>query len=231
MIDEILKIYPEANLGKEVTRKCMNRLVDEYGFDTDKTILGTSVCSDEVVRTSTNFRDYLENGNPFTLGGLAGYPFTGLTGFGAFAGHIPDNGFAIIEYGPHIGFTKSGEIGAVIRKGQSHESTCCGAIKASVSDIISGNTGKRDSDLDYQEWKIEEQLAIGTDVIKAHKTPIVEATNVFYNRIDEQIKKLLKASEGAFKNTTVALVGGIIINTDFENPDWFDLREFSVHTF
>lgn len=231
MKEDILKFYPNALLGKEMTRSCINRLVDEYEFDTDKTILGTSVCSDEVIRSSTNFRDYLENGNPFSLGGLAGYPFTGLTGFGAFAAHIPDDGFAIIEYGPHIGFTKSGKVGAVIRKGRLHESTCCGAIKASIDDMLDGNVGKRDSDLDYQEWKIEEKLSLRIDQIKEHSTPIVEATNVLYNQIDEQIKKLLKASDKAFKNTTVALVGGIIINTDFGAPDWFDLREFSVHTF
>ena len=231
MKDAIRKIYPNALLGKEMTRSCMNKLVDEYEFDTDRTILGTSVCSDEVVRSSTNFRDYLEYGNPFSLGGLAGYPFTGLTGFGAFAAHIPDEGFAIIEYGPHIGFTETGTIGAVIRKGRAQESTCCGAIKASMGDILDGNVGNRDSDLDYQEWKIEEQLSKGSDKIKEHSVPIVEATNVLYDQIDTQIKKLLNASESAFKNTTVALVGGIIINTDFGNPDWFDLREFSVHTF
>jgi hypothetical protein len=34
---------------------------------------------------------------------IAGFPFTGNTGFGAMAAHIPDDGYCLIVYGPHVG--------------------------------------------------------------------------------------------------------------------------------
>lgn len=227
----IKKYYPNAETGREITRSCINKLIDKHGFDTQKTILGTSVCSDEIVRTSTNFRDYIDHKNPFSLGGLGGFPFTGTTGFGAFAAHIPDNGYAIIEYGPHIGVSKTGAVGNVQRMGQTLETTCCGALKASVNDILKNQAGTKDSDLDYQQWKLEEQLLPAAEDIGKHEEPLVAATDVMYQQIDKRIKELLKKSAGSFKNTTVVLIGGIIINTDFELPDWFDLREFSVEIF
>lgn len=227
----IKKYYPNAESGREVTKNCMNRLINEYGFDTKKTILGTSVCSDEIVRSSTNFRDHIDQKNPFSLGGLGGFPFTGTTGFGAFAAHIPDNGYAIIEYGPHIGVSKTGTVGNVQRMGQSLETTCCGALKASMGDILANKAGMRDSDLDYQQWKLEEQLLTGSEKISTHSEPLVAATDVMYQQIDKRIKTLLNESAEGFKNTTVVLIGGVIINTDFELPDWFDLREFTVKTF
>jgi hypothetical protein len=227
----IKKFYPKAETGKVVTKKCMDQLIEEYNFVAEKTIMGTSVCSDEVIRSSTNFRDYIGVDTPFMIGGLAGFPFAGLTGLGAFTGHIPDNGFAIIVYGPHIGFTKEGKIGYVNRIGQSHDSTCCGALKASVDTIKNGSAGQRDRELDYQQWKLEESLIKDADTITKDEYPIVAATDSMYRNIDERVKKLIETGSKQLKNCTIALIGGIIINTDHELPDWFDLREFSVKSF
>lgn len=227
----IKKYYPKADRGDLVTKSCMDALTGEHGFDKEKTILGTSVCSDEIVRSSTNFQNYIGVETPFSMGGLAGFPFTGLTGLGAFCGHIPENGFAIILYGPHIGFTKEGKVGAVNRIGQSHDSTCCGALQASVSALETGTAGQRDSILDYQQKKIEEALLDDADSIKADEHSIVTATDVMYNIIDQRIKKLLDTGAGQIQDCSISLVGGIFINTDHELPDWFDLREFSVQSF
>ncbi|MEX0904619.1 MAG: hypothetical protein WD604_11040 [Balneolaceae bacterium] len=227
----IKSFYPEAEDGNILTERCMKQLLNEYGFDKEKTILGTSVCSDEIVRTATNFRDWLGIKNPFQLGGLGGFPFTGVTGFSAFASHIPDKGFAIIQYGPHIGFSKKDEIGLVTRPGQSLESTCCGALRALVNSFSGTKADGRDRELDYQQWKLEEELRSDSEIIKSHAEPLVAATNLMYNQINTRVKKLLQETSGNFENCTVALVGGIIINTDFELPDWFELREFSVHSF
>jgi hypothetical protein len=231
-VDSVVKKqYPKAEKGLDVTKKCMNELIENHGFEAAKTILGTSVCSDEIVRSTMNFRNYINNKNPFSLGGLGGFPFSGITGFGAFAAHIPDNGFAIIEYGPHIGVSKTGVIGNVQRVGQSLETTCCGALKVCVNDITEETAGSRDNDLDYQQWKLEEQLMDQKDRIKKSSEPLIEATEVMYQQIDSRIKKLLESTSASFKNKKVALIGGVIINTDFELPDWFDLREFTVKTF
>lgn len=227
----IKKYYPNADTGKIVTKNCMDKLQTEHGFDTSKTIMATSVCSDEIIRSSTNFRDYIGVETPFSMGGLGGFPFSGLTGLGAFTAHIPDNGFAIIVYGPHIGFTKDESVGFVRRIGQDRDTTCCGALKASVGAIKEGSAGNRDKELDYQQWKLEETLNQESGSILSGNEPIVEATEVMYRAIDRQIKTLLEKSADSINNCTIALVGGVIINTDHELPDWFDLREFSVKSF
>lgn len=231
-MDKLIKsFYPNANDGDIVAKKCMDKLQSEYGFDTSKTIMATSVCSDEIIRSATNFRDYLGVETPFSMGGLGGFPFSGLTGLGAFTAHIPDNGFAIIVYGPHIGFTKKEKVGFVRRIGQDHDSTCCGALKASVDALKNGTAGPRDSELDYQQWKLEETLSSEEKQILAESHPIVEATEVMYKAIDQRMKTLLEKSAANLKNCKIALVGGVIINTDHELPDWFDLREFSVKSY
>eukprot|EP00954_Amorphochlora_amoebiformis_P020003 1336131-Amorphochlora_amoeboformis.AAC.1 len=50
-------------------------------------LMAVSSCPDEINRTMDSFNDYW--GDSFHLGGLAGIPFTGKTGFGAYAAHVP----------------------------------------------------------------------------------------------------------------------------------------------
>ena len=68
------------------------------------------------------------NGTYFPLGGIGGAPFVGKTGFGAFSGHVPDNGNVILLFGPHIGISKDGQLGKYLRNGQSCKSTACGTV-------------------------------------------------------------------------------------------------------
>lgn len=220
--------YPHAEKGLELTRDCVETLVSRHGFDLKKTLLATSVCSDEIIRSATNFREYLDSENPFQLGGLAGFPFAGLTGLQAFAGHIPDDGFAIIQYGPHIGVSKNGEIGKMKRLGQILESSCCGALQATLKDFEASRKPAADSDLDYQLWKIENSLVSNCEFILSHSIPLVAVTDCMFNVIQQRIEMLVKTSANSWNGIKVALIGGIIINTDHNLPDWFDLRQFDV---
>lgn len=189
--------------------------------------MATSVCSDEIVRTVTNFRDYLGSDSPFQLGGLAGYPFTGLTGLKAFAAHVPDGGSTIIQYGPHIGVSKTGEVGTIQRLGQLHESSCCGALQATLA-ALEGESEPADQELDFQLWKIEKELGGQREAILDHPIPLVAATDQMFDLIDRTIHSMIKASSDLLKGHRIALIGGIIINTDYNLPDWFDLRNFEV---
>jgi hypothetical protein len=228
---DIKSFYPKAEKGDDYTSRTVKKLKDDHGFDIEKTILATSVCSDEIIRSATNFRDYVSLNTPFQLGGLAGFPFTGLTGFAAFASHVPDDGCAIFLYGPHIGISGSNELGRVIRTGQLLESTCCGALMGAVKSFeADGNTGP-DPEFDYQQWKLTEQLASEKEKILNSDNALIAATDAMFGRISDRIKKLLEKSEHHFEGNKVALMGGIIINTDFGEPDWFDEREFEVFEF
>ena len=60
-------------------------------------------------------------GEVFHMGGLAGVPFTGKTGFAAFSHHIPDGGNLFILFAPHVGLSKQGKVGEYSRFGQAKD--------------------------------------------------------------------------------------------------------------
>ncbi len=228
---DIKTLYPGAEEGEAYTEKRVKTLQTDYGFDLDKTILAASVCSDEIIRSATNFRDYVAVETPFQLGGLAGFPFTGLTGFGAFSAHIPEDGAAIIIYGPHIGMSEKQGIGKVIRSGQHKESSCCGALVGAVNTLQSDDAGEPDRDYDYQQWKLIDELKEGRDQIVSSDDPLSAATDIMFDKISARIKSLVEKSSPQLSNLKIALLGGIIINTDAGKADWFEEREFDVRTF
>lgn len=59
----------------------MTSQLGRRGFSKDTTLVASSLCSDEVNRPLEDiFLKYY--GNTFSMGGLAGFPFSGVTGFG-----------------------------------------------------------------------------------------------------------------------------------------------------
>ncbi|MGF1669053.1 MAG: hypothetical protein ACFCU6_01290 [Balneolaceae bacterium] len=222
----IKKYFPNAEEGEYYTKKSVDKLTGN-GFDLKKTLLATSVCSDEIIRSATNFRDYLANESPFQLGGLAGFPFTGITGFKAFASHIPDGGAAIIQFGPHIGVSKNGNVGTMFRHGQLLESTCCGALQASLNVLEVKGKPAADKEFDYQQWTIENELIKRKERILSGDQKLIKATEVMFEVIKDRINKIIEAS-GVFDGKKIALIGGIIINADHGSPDWFDEKVFDI---
>jgi len=64
----------------------------------------------------------------FPLAGLAGLPFTGKTGWGAFTSHVPTpDGNVVIMFAPHVGVDAHGHIGSIHREGIKKISHACGA--------------------------------------------------------------------------------------------------------
>ena len=83
---KISTAFPYALTNMELVDKIKNMLSD-YGYG-KSTLVATSLCCDEVNRPlEEDLQDAF--GEHFNLGGLAGFPFGGVTGFGAFAHHIP----------------------------------------------------------------------------------------------------------------------------------------------
>lgn len=231
MEDLIKQFYPQAIESEKYARQIVGTLKAEYGFIPERTILAESVCSDEIVEVSADFCSLLALKRPFQLGGLAGFPFTGTTGLAAFSGHVPDEGYAMIVYGPHIGITKQGEIGTVKRMGQHKETTCCGALAALVNALKKNRAGSGDKTLDYQQRTLEMRLVNDSDEILESDYPLMAATDQIYKQTDRRIKQLLELGADGFENKSVALIGGTVINTDFNHSDWFVPKEFSVHNF
>ena len=55
------------------------------------------------------------------------------------AAHIPDDGFCLIIYGPHVGIARDGTIGKVEREGITLLDNCCGSAIA-ASNYLQGIT-------------------------------------------------------------------------------------------
>jgi len=84
----VKKTFPGAMSNKELQTKVVDILAKK-GFESKNTLLCTSLCCDELAR---RLEDDLGKiyGKNFFLGGLAGFPFAGNTGFGAMSAHASD---------------------------------------------------------------------------------------------------------------------------------------------
>jgi hypothetical protein len=87
-------------------------IIEKQGYTSSNTLLATSLCCDELSRVLEDDFGKIYGGT-FNLGGLAGFPFAGTTGFGAMSHHIPDDGNCLVVYGPHVGITKDGIVGTL----------------------------------------------------------------------------------------------------------------------
>lgn len=126
--EQVRKFFPKAMRQQDVVNAVVH-LTHDAGIDRNNTLFSHSVCPDEINHDehdiTERLRDHFES--CFSLGGLAGIPFTGKTGFGAFAAHVPDNGNIFLLFAPHCGVSKEGCCGLIHRRGQAGKSTACGA--------------------------------------------------------------------------------------------------------
>ncbi|MGM0505674.1 MAG: hypothetical protein ACQER4_00630 [Bacteroidota bacterium] len=228
MSQSVREVYPKATTREEISNKILASLSSYGQFDPKRTLWAVSDCSDEANRSTTRFQKEHQIDNVFQLGGLAGYPFAGETGFRAFASHVPENGAAILLYGPHIGISRAGHVGYMKRIGQSDETTCCGALHGTLNRFASEEATHPDPEMDYQMWYIDKALEEQTEQILAGTPPIVEITDRMYRLIDDGVSRLLESTHPTFGDAYVVLVGGIFINRDQGEEDWFDLRRFEV---
>lgn len=166
-----LKSYFPGSMDNESI--VMERLVPalkKRGFKRSSTLLGSSLCSDEILdgtssrtllhsihgafgRSSSNSLGKSVSSSPsgiFSLGGLGGIPAVGTTGFGAFFSHCPDEGKVIIVFGPHVGISNDGIVGKVERLGQfdtdvgggkRRGTASCGAAVGAYRELLKRSNG------------------------------------------------------------------------------------------
>lgn len=99
------------------------------GMGKGNTLFAHSVCPDEINHDNGDITDCLRDHfeGVFSLGGLAGIPFSGRTGFAAYASHVPDEGNIFVLFAPHVAISEEGKIGYYHRRGQHELTSACGA--------------------------------------------------------------------------------------------------------
>lgn len=197
-------------------------------IEPSNTIWGTSICSDEVNNTFNRFSKIFAGPGPFHFGGISGLPFTGKTGFRAFASHIPKNGSAFILYGPHIGISKNGIAGEILREGQPENSTCCGSLIAGLGSVKEGAVSQNPVQDDYQQNQVAKMLIEKHQEINQSDQPIKSVTEIAYRQIDRELKDIIASCDDAYSGIKILLIGGIVINTDWDQEDFFEVRDITV---
>jgi hypothetical protein len=120
--------------------------ITNEGIPSTDIVLAEGICSDDVDAAylpgniggwPTSINSFL---GPFMSGGLAGYPFVGSVGFGAFASHVATTlgGTLFVTSMPHIGVTEEGSSGRMLRRGKSDSLTdnTCGAVWGAINQVV-----------------------------------------------------------------------------------------------
>lgn len=217
--------FPDSRVVSDIADSVTKELNDR-GFTAENTLFSASVCPDEINHAHNNLSQMFTRkwGECFQMGGLAGIPFSGQTGFGAFSAHVPHNGNLFILFAPHIGISPAGEFGLYAREGQGQKcGTACGAAIAAHKHIVAGGavpdfTHLGQYPFDYQQQWIISKLAEKMEVINSADNKMVELSKQMYYIIEDFIHNII-SSEGISGST--ALLGGIHINTPSPMEDFF----------
>lgn len=216
--------YPNAITTNDAINQVIDYVEDNFDLEPAQIMMADSICADDVnsIQYPSRASEFL---GPFKLGGLDGFPFAGLTGMGAFASHVPDDGAVFIYYGPHIGISKEGKLGEIHRFGQQKNSGCCGAAKAALGKlttdaIVAGQV----SDIDFQMNTIEQILLKQKARIAGAGQQLYEATEVIYEAIDARMQELVAQTN--YPCRYVLLMGAILINGDSDMGSFSATKRF-----
>lgn len=232
-LDKLKDTFPNAMTNKELVTFIKKKLAKhQYGSNS---LVATSLCCDEVNRPLE--KDLKEiYGHYFSMGGLAGFPFGGVTGFGAMAHHIPDGGSCLIVYGPHVGVDAQGNVGKIDRRGREKAGACCGSAVAAcgyVKKVLDGEikpSGPPTDPLDAQQTFVSSMLLPFAERIHNSGEPMCELPYALYDAEDEFMRNIVaKGSSHVAGEGKIALLGGIQINTPAGMSDFFLPLRFDVY--
>jgi len=231
---KVNEVYPGAVKAADLAT-LVRKVLAENGYDDSKTLLCTSLCCDEVNRELERDFTHIYSYN-FNMGGLAGFPFGGVTSFGAMAHHIPDDGSCLVVYGPHVGIDLDGNVGTLNRRGRDGSGSCCGSANAAygyVKSVQAGtapNSAPEDA-LDAQQTFVGNMLLPQASRLSAAADADVELPLALFDVQDEFMKKIVHAAGGEVAgNGKIALLGGIQINTPEGTSEYFLPKVFEIRS-
>jgi len=244
------RFFPGALLSSDLDAAVAATLYAR-GFSPKNTLFAHSVCSDEVNQKDGEIVDLMVNRwkEGFSLGGLAGLPFVGKSGFRAFLHHVPDSGRLCILFAPHVGIDGGGRVGALRRDGQRENSKACGAAVGAYKAILAQRETRKEELLQASRGSTKEVLAMpGEDEdpfdpeietiikllgprlegIEQAPDPIAFVTYQMYAIVRDKLDSCISNTADVWDYATeVAVIGGIMINRDV-GGDFFQPLSFEV---
>mmetsp|Transcript_17447 Transcript_17447/g.25775 ORF Transcript_17447/g.25775 Transcript_17447/m.25775 type:complete len:272 (+) Transcript_17447:39-854(+) len=229
--EKVRSAFPNCLTNTEFVSHVTTALKD-YGYTDANTLLATSFCCDKVNRPLEKLfsNHYTRN---FSMGGLAGFPFGGISSFKEMAHHVPDNGSCLIIYGPHVGIDKAGNISVTNPNGRSMKGACCESAISAFRHVEAVKEGTATCDidpLDFQQSMVGKMLIPYADRLTKVPDPRIELPHCLYESQKDMIRQIVDAGIGEVFDTQskVAIVGGIQINTAHDGLDFFLPLHFEV---
>jgi Limiting CO2-inducible proteins B/C beta carbonyic anhydrases len=156
-------------------------------------------------------------------------------------------GHALLVYGPHVGIDWDGTVGKVNRRGHVGSSACCAVAAAAATaaaQVLDGTRQALDDSttssssnhdiLDVQRIWIQHQVQQHAERLRdaAKEDAAIELSHVLLEcqtrMVDDSVQQSCKS--GALKvGCTLAVVGGIQINTPEGTPEYFVPLRFSLY--
>ena len=235
--------------------------IQSLGFVPEDIVYAEGICSDDVdapiFQGFNNIGQFPTSTNsflgPFMSGGLAGYPFVGQVGLGAWASHITtgttsSGGTLFISSTPHIGITLDGDVGYIYRKGNVSGTTLsstCGAVAGAIAQVIS--TGATQPNFstwsgsgDYEFYYLQDILWSERETLSGmtYGDRMAYATRVIRDRAKDFLLGALPAAItggtlsalGYVSENPVYFCNGLFINTDYGYESYVQVDGFSAWT-
>lgn len=263
----IRKTYPRAVVGSKFANTLV-KFIKSEGYFPENVLLMETECADDInAPIFSNLRNIgqtpeqiQEFAGSFKGGGLGGFSHTGVLGFQAFVSHqfstLKKHALLIIQT-PHIGISKRGEVGRIIRKGKVNEKqdNTCGAIAASINYVINNEVPKP-GDLPGPEFTENDQyyklvtilfnikedltkikLGKGESVYGARMKMATDYLVFYQNNLnfgDGKIKGGILNGPALAKlyadDLDIYVMTGTFINTDYQTPAHYDVNSFKKMT-
>ena len=226
----------------EVWSTYTTEFITYQGIPSTSIVLAEGICSDDVdaSKVPSNIGQWPNSINsflgPFMSGGLAGYPFVGSVGFGAFASHVASssvtetNATLFVTSMPHIGVTEDGRSGRMLRRGKSNSITdnTCGAVWGAINQVVNVLTQAPSQDNppfndgNYSFWKLTDILWPFKNVLSGftgtseviYNKQMVYATEIIRDSAYDYIIDVLPSQVTGNTHNDVYFLSGIFINTD-----------------
>jgi len=197
-----------------------------FGFTQKNTLYGQSLGADEANHVAGELVDQMRRcwGHVFNLGGIGGIPFVGKTGFTAFSHHVPDDGNLLILYGPNIGVSPKGELGKLLRDGQTSLSPTCSSAIDAYEAVLNGETTPAGPTHDMMTH-LKRALVGKADSIKKADAPMAALAREMFELSDKTLRDIVNFGYG---DGWLALLGGIQINLSSPLASVFLPLKFTV---
>lgn len=227
--------FPGAMSGAQALAM-VEAAVTARGYTPDNTLYAQSICPDEINHANGDvphlFSSFFEE--CFHLGGLAGIPFTGKTGFGAFSHHVPDEGHCFILMAPHVGVSASHKLGSYTRLGQhGKEGAACGAavgawkhccINHETPCLVANYADYQMTYIIHETHKRRDAILAKTDECDRQAELVKQTWEIGKHMLDS----IISTDFGCDKSTLLVLTG-IQINMPSPHKDYFQPLTFDLH--